>query len=302
MNQLANPCRLCPRQCGVDRVAGQTGYCGAGAATEIFSYGPHHGEEPPLIGSKGSGTVFFGRCTLSCIYCQNYPWSQEEAGKKYSHTKLVEIFKELSASGCHNLNLVSPTPWLAQIVRALSAIKHDGVDIPVVYNTSGFERVETVNALRDMMDIWLVDLRYSKPETARIGSDAASYVQVARAAVRQMWEQTGPIEFDDNGIVRKGVICRILVLPDHAEEATENVNWLAREVSTDIGVSVMAQYTPAHWAVGKEGWGRRITAPEYRGVCDAFEEAGFVTGWVQECRGESPSDLVGYNMKQKDEG
>jgi putative pyruvate formate lyase activating enzyme len=264
---------------------------------EIYRHGAHHGEEPPLSGSGGSGTVFFSRCTLRCLYCQNYPWSQEGRGRTYTAEELAGIFRELRRSGCHNWNLVSPTPWLPAIRDAILTLRDEGIRLPVVYNTSGFENAETLNAVADWVDVYLTDLRYARPETAREGSGRADYVDTARAALRIMWEQKGALRPDKNGVALSGTICRILVLPNHADEAVDTLRWLADAVGTEIAVSVMAQYTPAYRAAACPGWDRRITEAEYETVRREVETLGFENGWVQEYEGPTPKELVGYEMR-----
>ncbi len=289
-------CELCPRTCGVDRLDGRQGYCKAGADVEVYRYGLHHGEEPPISGTKGSGTIFFSRCTLRCLFCQNYPWSQEGQGHTVGQDGLVAIFEELFREGCHNWNLVSPTPWLPWIYEAWSQVVAKGMRRPVVYNTSGFERVETLRNLTGWVTVYLTDLRYALPESAKEGSDSAGYVEQARLALREMWRQTGPLELDDDGIAKRGTLCRLLVLPGRAAEAVANLEWLAGAVGTQIPVSVMAQYTPAYKAVNAAPWNRRPTEEEYGFVVEAVERLGFVAGWVQEYEPPTPDNLVGFKM------
>lgn len=291
----ASPCRLCPRRCGVDRPAGRTGYCGAGARPQVFRSGPHAGEEPPISGERGSGTVFFSRCTLRCAYCQNHPWSQEGQGEEWTEAELVRELVRLRERGCHNWNLVSPTPWWPWILPALAAARETG-RLPVVVNTSGYERVELIEALRDEVEIYLADLRYARPETAAAASDAADYVAVSRAALKAMWEAVGPLETDAEGIARRGLIGRVLILPGHAGEAVESLEWLAREIGTGLAVSVMAQYTPAYRARTRAPWNRGITMTEYQLVTEAMESLGFALGWVQEFGGPPPDGLLGHTM------
>lgn len=290
-------CRLCPRQCGVKRDRGQTGFCRAGRVVEIFSYGSHHGEEPVLSGTNGSGAIFFSRCNLRCLYCQNYPWSQEGCGEKYSVEELAGIFIHLKARGCHNWNLVSPTPWLPSILRALQLAGRDGNLLPVVYNTSGYERVQTLRALAGIVDIYLVDLRYATNESARLGSEALSYVEYSRAALRAMYAQAGALRLDDAGIARSGVICRLLLLPGLADEVCANLRWLAINVGTEIALSVMTQYTPAYKAVDREPWNRKIARDEYEEVRRLVEELGFTQGWIQEYGEVVDEELIGFKMK-----
>jgi putative pyruvate formate lyase activating enzyme len=263
----------------------------------VFRFGLHEGEEPPVSGTKGSGTVFFSRCTLRCLYCQNYPWSQEGEGREVEAAELAGIFEGLYRDGCHNLNLVSPTPWLERIHEAWSVAKGHGVDCPVVYNTSGFERLETVRALEGWVNLYLTDLRYARAETAAAGSDGPTYVEAAREALGEMWRQTGPLELDADGVARRGTICRILVLPGLAEEAIASLTWLAETIGTDIPVSVMAQYTPAYKAVRSAPWDRRPTEEEYGRVVEVVDRLGFTAGWVQEYATPSPENLVGFKMR-----
>ncbi len=292
----ADVCELCPRRCRARRAAGQRGYCRAGAAPRVYRYGPHDGEEPPLSGTRGSGAVFFSHCTLRCLYCQNYPWSQSGAGRDYDIAGLAGILKDLQAAGCHNWNLVSPTPWLPQIREALAQARSGGADLPVVYNTSGYERVETLRALAGQVAVYLADLRYAEAATARAGSDAPDYVEQARRAILEMWRQVGPLRMDAEGIARSGLICRVLVLPGRAPEACASLEWLADHIGAAAAVSVMGQYVPAHRAPRCAGWDRRITAAEYAVVCRRMEAMGFAVGWQQECGAAAAAELLGFNM------
>ena len=289
-------CELCPRRCGVNRAAGQVGYCRSGRTAQIFRYGSHPGEEPPISGTRGSGAIFFSRCTLRCVYCQNYPWSQEGCGGIYTVEELAGIFSRLRAGGCHNWNLVSPTPWLPMIVDALARARGAGQKLPVVYNTSGFERVETVRALAGTADVYLTDLRYASPEAAVNGSDAADYVPCARGALLEMWRQAGPLVVDAEGVAVRGVICRLLILPGLAREACASLEWLAEQIGPKMAVSVMAQYTPTHRVVGRPAWNRGITRAEYDAVCRTVERLGFTEGWIQDFGVARDSELVGFNM------
>ncbi len=264
---------------------------------ELYRFGAHNGEEPPISGERGSGTIFFSRCTLRCLYCQNFPWSQEGEGREYVTEGLADVLRRLAAEGCHNWNLVSPTPWLEGIHEAWSAVIAGGVRLPLVYNTSGFERIETVRKLEGWVDIYLTDLRYSRPESAEEGSGNPAYVDASRKALLEMWRQTGALETDGNGVARRGTICRLLVLPGKADEAVASLNWLSQTVGTEIPVSVMAQYTPAYKATEREPWKRRPTAAEYESVVEAVDRLGFTAGWVQEYETPSPDSLVGFKMR-----
>lgn len=296
MRDPLQACALCPRRCGVDRLAGATGYCGAGAVQRLFRHGPHFGEEPPLSGTRGSGALFFSHCTLACLYCQNYPWSQAHAGRDIPPGALGAIFRGLAAQGCHNWNLVSPTPWLPRIREAVTPLFRDGVRLPFVYNTSGFEAGETLAAYRDLMDIALTDLRYARPETAAAASGAADYVAVARAALAWFWRELGPLATDPRGIAVRGTICRILVLPGHADEAIENLEWIAATLDARMHVSVMSQYTPVHRALQGAPWNRRVTQDEYEQVVAAATRLGFVNGWIQPWEETAAAELLGCAM------
>lgn len=263
---------------------------------QIFRYGAHFGEEPPISGTRGSGAIFFSRCTLHCVYCQNYPWSQDGCGETYTVAELAGILGALCAAGCHNWNLVSPTPWLPMIAGALELVRGTGQNLPIVYNTSGFERVETVRALAGLVDVYLVDLRYACPETAARGSDAAAYVASARAALLEMWRQVGPLVVEANGLARRGVICRLLIMPALAHEACASLEWLAQQIGPQVAVSIMAQYTPAYRALGLAPWSRPIDRAEYDVVCRAVERLGFGAGWIQDFGAATGGSLAGFNM------
>ena len=264
---------------------------------EVFRAGPHHGEEPPVSGVAGSGTVFFSRCTLKCIYCQNYPWSQQGKGEKYTVEELQLVFEWLADEGCHNWNLVSPTPWLPLIRQAIEGARRGGRNLPIVYNSSGFEKVATLEEFSDIADIYLLDLRYAEDASADDGSGCRMYPGVARNAIRKAWELAGPLNMDETGIARSGMICRILVLPGKAGEAIENLRWLAETFGPAMAVSVMSQYTPAYKAVEGD-WARTLQASEYDAVVEEVEELGFDLGWVQGLDDPSADDLVGFKMNK----
>lgn len=289
-------CQLCPHRCSVDRTAGKLGYCRAGLGVRVFRHGAHFGEEPPISGTRGSGTIFFSNCTLDCIYCQNHPWSQGGKGVEFDTPGLRAIFQQLYTQGCHNWNLVSPTPWLPQIEEAVAPLLYSGIRLPFVYNTSGYESIKTLKAFGHLVDIALIDLRYATALSAAEGSGALDYVETARSAVAQLWQMLGALQFDQQGIAQKGVICRILALPGRVYEAIDNLQWLARAIGTEIHLSVMSQYTPLHRALRRAGWDRTITAAEYQLLTEAVDDLGFVNGWVQDLNDTVPTDLLGQNM------
>ena len=273
-------CELCPRRCGR-----RPGFCGAEDKLRIFRWGPHFGEEPPISGERGSGCIFFSRCTMKCLYCQNSPWSWKGGGKDYSVEELAAIMRKLAVEDkVGNWNLVSPTPYLPFIRESAAILKAEGIQLPFVWNSSGYERVETLEEYSDLCDIALFDLRYSRDETSVLASAAPNYVSAAREAVK--WASKNA-----------KVIVRILVLPGHAHEAVENLNWLAKEVSNEIAVSIMSQYTPAYGAISLPPFNRRVTEEEYESVVDAADNLGFENGWIQGFESsDSEMQLFGENM------
>ncbi len=219
-------------------------------------------------------------------------------GDLYAIEDLVHAFRALARHGCHNWNLVSPTPWMPWVHEALARVRAEGLQRPVVYNTSGYERVETLSRYADDIQIYLTDLRYSQASTSQSGSGAADYVDCARRALRAMWARLGPLRYDENGVALSGVICRILVLPGFAREAVENLEWMASALGNEVAVSVMSQYHPAWRAVGKAPWNRQVTRAEYSEVCDAVASLGFGTGWMQEPEATASDGLLGHTMSR----
>ncbi|MBO7482994.1 MAG: radical SAM protein [Kiritimatiellae bacterium] len=291
---MADPCELCPRRCGADRFrdGGAPGWCGAGNLPRLFRWGPHFGEEPPITGERGSGCIFFSRCTMKCLYCQNSPWSWRGAGEDKSVTELADVMRQLAvADRVENWNLVSPTPYLPFVREAAHMLAKEGVRLPFVWNSSGYERVETLEEYAGLCDCALFDLRYSSDETAVAASQAPGYAASARAAVKWAWGRGG-----GTGALPPLVV-RILVLPGHADEAIENLAWLATEVSSEVPVSVMAQYTPAYKALETPPFDRPVTEEEYGSVTEAAADFGFGNGWVQGFEASDPKlALLGENM------
>ena len=283
-------CELCPHRCAADRFSGaEAGFCGALDKPRVFRWGPHFGEEPPITLERGSGCVFFSRCTMKCLYCQNSPWSWKGAGEDKSVEELAGIFRSLVLDDkIENINLVSPTPYLPFIREAADIIRKEGIKIPYVWNSSGYERVEVLEEYREFCDWALFDLRYSRDETARRLSSAPGYVDAARAAVRWAYEKSGV-----------DLIVRILVLPGHHEEAIENLAFLATELSNEIPVSVMSQFTPAYKALETPLLNRSITEEEYEEVVEAAADFGFENGWIQGYEASDPKlALLGENMTE----
>lgn len=286
--QLPTHCTLCPRACGADRAAGQTGLCGAGDTLRAARAALHHWEEPCLSGDPeaptGSGTVFFSGCALGCCYCQNYGISQEGQGCPLTEARLAEIFLELQAKGARNINLVTATQWLPWVLPALDSARRRGLRLPVVYNTGGYETVQTVQALAGYVDIWLTDFKYDSPALAAELSRAGNYPAVADRALRAMLRQTGAPVYDPEGYLRRGVIVRHLVLPGQAADSQAVLRRLAtvrRQEGVPFLLSLMSQFTPFYHAAD-HGLGRRITSYEYRKVVDAALALGLTDGYMQE--------------------
>jgi len=235
---------------------------------------------------------------MKCLYCQNSPWSWKGEGSDIGVDELARIFRELAVKHeCANWNLVSPTPYLPYVREAATKLRAEGIALPFVWNSSGYERVETLEAYSDLLDVALFDLRYASDETAVRASAAPGYVDAARAALAHAYAKLGPLDCDEPGGAKRGVICRILVLPGHADEAVENLAWIASNLSTDIHISVMSQYSPAYKALETPPFDRCVTEEEYAMVAEAASDFGFERGWLQgfESR-DASSDLVGENM------
>ena len=292
-------CAICPRRCGVDRLSGKLGYCRAPAETIVYSYLVHHGEEPALSGSKGSGAIFFAHCNMSCVYCQNYYFSQLDKGNAASTEKLASIMLNLKKMGCHNINLVSPTHFVSQILSALEIAIEKGLDIPIVYNTSGYDLPDTIRLLDGIVDIYLPDMRYSDNEMARIYSDAADYVEFNRENVKEMHRQVGPLILDNNGIAIKGLIIRLLVLPNDASGTSETLKFIRDNISKDTFLSIMSQYYPTFKASNFKDISRGLTKLEYKIKVDEAHKLGLNNGWIQEGPDGVNEKFLGTNIKPK---
>ncbi|MBP1560958.1 MAG: radical SAM protein [Oscillospiraceae bacterium] len=273
-------CELCPRQCGADRYSG-TGFCGCGADVRAAKAYLHMWEEPCISGTRGSGTVFFSGCCLKCRFCQNYKISCEGFGKEISVTRLGEILLELQEKGAHNINLVSPTQFVSQIIEALDLCRGKLV-IPVVYNTGGYERAETLKMLDGYVDIYLPDFKYFDNELAKKYSSAENYFETVTAALKEMHRQVGRYVLDSDGIMQKGLVIRHLTLPTHRHDSVKVLEWIAENLPKDeVLVSLMSQYTPFYRSLEFKELSRRISTFEYNFVLDKARELG-LNGFMQE--------------------
>ena len=277
MDLTYTSCTLCPRMCGVDRTAGERGFCGMPAQLVAARAAAHYWEEPVISGECGSGAVFFSGCTLRCKFCQNYEISAQKHGFALDSARLREIFERLIAEGCHNINLVTPTHFLPDILPALEP----KLPVPVVYNCGGYERVETLQALEGKVDVWLPDMKYSDPKLARVLSAAPDYVEVAKAAILEMYRQTGPAVIKD-GLLRRGVLIRHLILPGQVDNSIGVLEWIAQTFPRgSVLVSLMSQYIPVGPAAQVPPFDRRITREEYDTVLSWMYLFGLDAGFLQ---------------------
>ncbi len=245
---LLHECRVCPRYCAVNRLAGETGQCNTSFLASVSSYGPHFGEESPLVGSKGSGTIFFTNCNLKCSFCQNYSISQLGHGTEMTCQELARIMLALQAKGCHNINLVSPTHVVPQFLEALNIAIGMGLKLPLVYNSGGYDSTETLKLLDGIIDIYMPDMKYSDKKIAKEFSGVENYPEVNQAAVKEMHRQTGDLQIDNNGIALRGLLIRHLVLPHALAGTKEIVDFISREISKNSYINIMAQYHPCYKA------------------------------------------------------
>jgi putative pyruvate formate lyase activating enzyme len=273
---LSSPCMLCPRACRADRTGGQTGYCGANGELYISSIFPHHGEEPPISGTNGSGTVFFSHCSLRCCFCQNFQISQENEGEPYSAQRLAKELLFLQKTGVHNVNLVSATHYVPWVLRTLKEAAAGGLDIPLVWNSSGYEIPQALSILSGIVDIYLPDMKYGSNDSAKRYSNAPNYVEANRAAIREMFRQVGPLRTDSNDIAYRGMCIRHLVLPQARAASSEVFDFLKSTFDpTDLTISLMAQFRPLYRASEHPELTRSVTREEYETVLVEAEEAGF---------------------------
>jgi putative pyruvate formate lyase activating enzyme len=282
--EVLTHCELCPHCCGVNRLKGEQGRCRSGAMPKVASWNLHPWEEPPISGVRGSGTIFFSGCTGRCRFCQNFPISQLNVGQEVSIGRLAGMMLELQKKGAHNINFVTATHWVAAILAALPYAIERGLRLPLLYNTSGFERAETLRLLEGVVTIWLPDAKYADDEIASRLSGFPNYIAHNRAALREMFRQVGEeLVLDEEGIAERGLIVRHLVLPGGLAGTERVLRWIAENLSPRVHVSVMAQYFPAHQGVGDPVLGRKITQKEYDAALAALDTAGLENGWVQEC-------------------
>ena len=290
LEKLEN-CTICPHQCGVDRKKGQIGRCQAKDTVKIALYSVHFFEEPCISGEKGSGTIFFSHCNLNCLYCQNYEISQLGKGKEYTIEQLAEIMLKQQNLGVANINLVTPTSYVPQIIEAIKIAKKNGLNIPIVYNTNSYEKIETLKMLEGYIDVYLPDLKYADDKLGKKYSNINHYFEIATKAIQEMRRQVGPAIFDSNGMMKRGVIIRHLVLPNYIENSKKVLKWLKENIHPEDYISVMAQYFPTYLAKQDKFINRKLTTEEWEEIENYIEELDFKNGFVQEL-GEHEEEYV----------
>jgi len=282
LNKLLEKCHLCPRKCLVNRLQDEKGFCGAGRRVVVSSWNLHFGEEPPISGYRGSGTIFFTHCNLRCCFCQNYPISQLGNGQEVEISELARMMVRLQKLGAHNINFVTPTHFVPQIVEALGIAIEEGLKIPLVYNSGGYDAEETLQLLDGIMDIYMPDAKYSTPESGRTYSKAADYFEVNKKALLEMHRQVGDLKMDKEGIAERGLLIRHLVMPQDVVGTRKVLEFIARNISKNTYMSIMAQYHPAHLAFEFPEISRRIYKREYDAVLKMADELGLERGWRQD--------------------
>ncbi len=283
--QILQSCVLCPRKCKVNRLKNESGFCRNGLKPKVCSFMLHHGEEPPISAERGSGTIFFSGCNMACAYCQNYEFSQLDEGKEVGFAELADFMLQLQNMGAHNINLVTPTHAMPQILQALNTAISKGLKIPLVYNTGGYELAEIVKLLEGIVDIYLPDMRYADSEMAVKYSSAPDYPKYNQESLKEMQRQVGVAQIDGHGIIKRGLIIRHLVLPDNISGTEKIMKFIAQEISADTYISLMSQYLPSYQAGNFPEINRRITSEEYARAQQAMQKYGLSCGWIQESYG-----------------
>ncbi len=289
-------CEICPRRCKINRLDDKRGFCRTGKNAIVCSYFAHHGEEPVISGTKGSGTIFFSRCNLKCLYCQNHDFSQMEEGREVTALELSGYMLELQEMGCHNINFVTPTHIVPQILESLLLAVEKGLSIPIVYNTSGYELPDTLKLLDGIVDIYLPDMRYHDNEASIKYSLAPDYPKYNQESVKEMFTQVGTGIFDENEIMKSGLIIRHLVLPQNIAGTERVCAFISKELSKEVHISLMSQYEPCFQAHANPPLDRRITLEEYEEAIFTLKKYGLENGWIQESGGLKR--FAGTNIKR----
>ena len=292
LERLLERCTVCPRDCLNNRLRDEIAACYSGRLPIVSSYTAHFGEEPPLAGTRGAGNIFFGNCNLRCVYCQNYQISQthkQQIKNEVSHERLAEMMLELQARGCHNINFVSPTHFAPQMARAILMAAERGLHLPIVYNTNAYDSVEVLKLLDGIVDVYLPDLKYAGDQEGFVYSKVRSYASVSRAAIAEMYRQMGnQLVYDEDGLLKRGLVIRLLVLPNDIGSVRQSLQWIHSELSPGAAISLMAQYYPTNVAGTNQRYvllSRRIRETEWLSAVAALDELGMQEGWMQEYDG-----------------
>ena len=293
---MLDNCTLCPHNCKVNRLEGKKGRCKCDNTLKIALASLHMFEEPCISGTNGSGTVFFTNCNLNCIYCQNYEISQGGKGKEITIQTLADIFIKQQEKGAHNINLVTPTMYVYQIIEAIKLARKTGLKIPIIYNSNGYENVETIKMLNGYIDVYLPDLKYYTNELSKKYSNVDNYFEVATNAIKEMYSQVGNAIFGDNGIIQKGVIIRHLVLPNHIQNTKNILKWINENMPKDIYVSVMAQYFPTYKAKNDSLINRKLNKKEYKEVFNYLYSLDLQNGYIQELGSHEEEYVPDFNL------
>ena len=283
-------CQICPHKCNVNRENGQIGRCKCNDKIKIALVSTHEYEEPCISGKNGSGTVFFSNCNLNCMYCQNYEISQLGKGREITIEELADIFLKQQAKGVNNINLVTPTMYAYHIIEAIKIARKNGLNLPIIYNTNGYEKVETIKALDGYIDVYLPDLKYYSDILSKKYSNVDKYFEIATKAIKEMYRQVGQAIFNEEGIIQKGVIIRHLILPNHLQNTKHILKWIKENLG-DIYVSIMAQYFPTYKAKGDSLIGRKLTKKEYKEIENFLYTLDLKNGYIQEL-GEHEEEYV----------
>ncbi len=294
MLEELDKCTICPHECKINRNEGKIGRCKSTDKIKIALYSTHNFEEPCISGKKGSGTVFFSNCNLNCVFCQNYEISQEARGKEIEIEDLAKIFLEQQKRNLENINLVTPTSYVSQIIEAIKIARKEGFNLPIVYNTNGYEKVETIKKLDGYVDIYLPDLKYAEDDLAKKYSKIDNYFEIATKAILEMQRQVGKPKLNKEGVMRKGIIVRHLVLPSHIENSKKVLKWIKENIYKENYVSIMAQYFPCYKAKEEKEYkeiNRKLTKEEWKKIENYVEKLDFENGFIQEL-GEHEEEYV----------
>lgn len=293
---MLEKCQICPRDCKVNRLLGNKGYCKCDDKIKIALVSTHNYEEPCISGKNGSGTIFFSNCNLNCVFCQNHEISQEGKGVEVSTERLAEIFIEQQDRGVNNINLVTPTMYVYQIIEAIKKARNKGLNIPIIYNSNGYENVETIKMLKGYIDVYLPDLKYYNDILAVKYSKAPKYFEIATEAIKEMINQVGNPVFNEEGIIQRGVIIRHLILPNHIQNSKNILKWIKENLNEDVYVSVMAQYFPTYKAKQIDGMDRKINKKEYNEVEKYLYTLDIKNGYMQDLGKHEEEYVPDFNL------